>query len=169
MRSRRGCWCCCYCCCYWKCRDCWGEITAGGQPVSSVTGGLKVEIPADCGPGTVAQMVDENGNVLSTLRKSYASGQTMNVPLEGSAKVIFVDNGKSFADVPAGNWAANAVAFASGHELMNGVAVISTETVPPVFSAAMVTSWPPRLARPLLEMVMLAAAVSTPSPPATSS
>ena len=108
------------------------EITAGGQTVSSVTGGLKVEIPADCGPGTVAQMVDENGNVLSTLRKSYASGQTMNVPLEGSAKVIFVDNGKSFADVPAGNWAANAVAFASGHELMNGVSASSFSPAEPM-------------------------------------
>ncbi len=108
------------------------EITAGGQTVSSVTGGLKVEIPADCGPGTVAQLVDENGNVLSTLRKSYASGQTMNVPLEGSAKVIFVDNGKSFADVPAGNWAANAVAFASGHELMNGVSASSFSPAEPM-------------------------------------
>ena len=108
------------------------EITAGGQTVSSVTGGLKVEIPADCGPGTVAQMVDENGNVLSTLRKSYASGQTMNVPLEGSATVIFVDNGKSFADVPAGNWAANAVAFASGHELMNGVSASSFSPAEPM-------------------------------------
>ena len=108
------------------------EITAGGQTVSSVTGGLKVEIPADCGPGTVAQMVDENGNVLSTLRKSYASGQTMNVPLEGSAKVIFVDNGKSFADVPAGNWASNAVAFVSGHELMNGVSAASFSPAEPM-------------------------------------
>lgn len=108
------------------------EITAGGQTVSSVTGGLKVEIPADCGPGTVAQLVDENGNVLSTLRKSYASGQTMNVPLEGSAKVIFVDNGKSFADVPAGNWASNAVAFVSGHELMNGVSAASFSPAEPM-------------------------------------
>ena len=80
----------------------------------------------------MAQLVDENGNVLSTLRKSYASGQTMNVPLEGSAKVIFVDNGKSFADVPAGNWAANAVAFASGHEFMNGVSASSFSPAEPM-------------------------------------
>ena len=45
----------------------------------------------------------------------------MNVPLDGSAKVVFVDGGKSFPDVPETNWAADSVAFASSHELMNGV------------------------------------------------
>ena len=96
-------------------------VVVDGQRVENVP--IKAAIPTPCGPGTVAKIVDANGNVISTVRKSSASGdgQTMNVPLDGSAKVVFVDSGKSFPDVPATNWAADAVAFASSHELMNGV------------------------------------------------
>ena len=32
-----------------------------------------------------------------------------------------MDNSKYFADVPATSWAAGAVAFASSHELFNGI------------------------------------------------
>ena len=96
-------------------------VVVDGQRVENVP--IKAAIPTPCGPGTVAKIVDANGNVISTVRKSSASGdgQTMNVPLDGSAKVVFVDGGKSFPDVPETNWAADAVAFASSHELMNGV------------------------------------------------
>ena len=99
------------------------EITAGGQRVDNTA--IKAEIPVDCGPGTVAVVV--SGGSSTTVRKSFAdgSGQLMNVPLDGSATVIFVDNSKTFSDVPGSNWAADAVAFASAHELMNGVTATS--------------------------------------------
>ena len=54
------------------------------------------------------------------IRKSVADGQAIAIPLDGPAKVAIVDNAKTFADVPSTNWAADAVAFASGHELFNG-------------------------------------------------
>ena len=99
------------------------EITAGGQRVDNTA--IKAEIPVDCGPGTVAVVV--SGGSSTTVRKSFAdgSGQYMNVPLDGSATVIFVDNSKTFSDVPGTSWAADAVAFASAHELMNGVTATS--------------------------------------------
>lgn len=97
------------------------SIQAGGQPVNQVPGGIKAEIPVECGPGAVAMLVNADGEVISTVRKSIGNGQTMTVPLDGSARVIIVDNAKKFSDLSASNWAADAVAFASSHELMNGV------------------------------------------------
>ncbi len=96
------------------------KITAGGQAVKRVSGGLTVTIPADnTTPGTVAVLVGADGS-RRVIRKSVADGQAIAIPLDGPAKVAIVDNAKTFADVPSTNWAADAVAFASGHELFNG-------------------------------------------------
>lgn len=96
------------------------KITAGGQAVKRVSGGLTVTIPADSAtPGTVAVLVGADGS-RRVIRKSVADGQAIAIPLDGPAKVVVVDNAKTFADVPSTNWAADAVAFASGHELFNG-------------------------------------------------
>lgn len=95
------------------------EITAAGKPVSNV-GGVTVEVSEPgCTAGTVAMLVNEDGS-LQVIRQSLASDGTVTVPLNGSAKVVLVDNSKSFADVPASSWASDAVAFASSHELMTG-------------------------------------------------
>ena len=56
------------------------------------------------------------------VRKSIADEGVLQVtiPLDGSAKLEILDNSKAFDDVPEDNWAAQAVAFASGHELFQG-------------------------------------------------
>jgi len=95
-------------------------LTAGGRTVESVPGGLTLTIPAEnAGPGTVAVLVHEDGT-RETLRRSIAADGKVTVPLNGSATVEIVDNSREFADVPSGNWAADAVAFASAHELFSG-------------------------------------------------
>ena len=97
-------------------------VAANGSQVKELNGGLEVRIPqADCGPGAVAMLVHEDGT-MTVVRQSVAGsdGQSITVPLDGSARVIIMDNSRSFADIPASSWAAGAVAFASSHELMNG-------------------------------------------------
>ncbi len=95
-------------------------LTAGGKAVENVPGGVTLSVPAaDAGPGTVAVLIHEDGT-RETLRKSIVEDGKVNIPLSGSATVEIVDNSKSFADVPSTNWAADAVAFASAHELFSG-------------------------------------------------
>ncbi len=95
-------------------------LTAGGENVESVPGGLTLTVPAaDAAPGTVAVLVRDDGT-RETLRKSVVENGRLSIPLSGSATVEIVDNSKEFADVPSTNWAADAVAFASAHELFSG-------------------------------------------------
>ena len=94
-------------------------ITAGGSAVSTVPGGVKVSVPAGSNPGLVPVITKADGST-ELLRKSVTSGGAVTVTLPGSASVTLKDNAKNFRDVPAGNWAANAVAFVSSRELMNG-------------------------------------------------
>ena len=95
-------------------------LTAGGKDVESVPGGLTLTVPVeDAGPGTVAVLVHEDGT-RETIRWSVVDGDGIRIPLDGSATVEIVDNSKEFTDVPADNWAAGTVAFASAHELFNG-------------------------------------------------
>ncbi|MEY8231229.1 S-layer homology domain-containing protein [Oscillospiraceae bacterium 50-16] len=95
-------------------------LTAGGEKVEELPGGLTLSVPVeDAGPGTVAVLVHEDGT-RETIRKSVVEDGMVNIPLNGSATVEIVDNSKEFADVPSTNWAADAVAFASSHELFSG-------------------------------------------------
>ena len=88
--------------------------------MDSVPGGVKLTVPAeDAGPGTVAVLVHEDGT-REIVRKSVAEDGKVNIPLDGSATVEIVDNSKEFSDVPDTNWAADAVSFASAHEMFNG-------------------------------------------------
>lgn len=99
------------------------SVRSGGAAATDISGGITAVIPAkDCGPGTVAVRVLNSGE-RQVIRKSVAdpASETVIVPLTGSVRLELVENSKSFADVPAGNWAVNAVAFASSHELFNGV------------------------------------------------
>ena len=96
------------------------SVTAGGKTAGSIPGGMKVTVPvAGSTPGTVAVLVREDGTQ-QVIRKSIAGRNSVTIPLDGSARVKIVDNSKSFIDVPATNWAADAVSFVSSHELFNG-------------------------------------------------
>jgi hypothetical protein len=98
-------------------------VSAGGGPIDKLDGGIKAVIPAeDLTPGTVAVIVHEDGTE-EVIRKSYGKDGAVNVPLGGSATVKIIDNGKAFADVTAGEWYADSVAFATGHELFQGTGV----------------------------------------------
>ena len=97
-------------------------VTAGGQTIQNVPGGVTLTVPAtSTTPGTVAVLVHEDGT-REVIRKSVADNGAVTIPLDGSAKLEIVDNSGYFADVPATSWAADAVAFASAHELFNGTA-----------------------------------------------
>lgn len=96
------------------------SVTANGKTVESIPGGVILTVPAaDTNPGTVALLVYEDGT-REVVRKSVAGNGSVTIPLSGSATVEIVDRSKQFSDVPVTNWAANAVAFASAHELLNG-------------------------------------------------
>lgn len=104
------------------------SITVGGQPVECVPGGLTLTAPVDHStPGTVAVVIYEDGS-REVIRKSVADGNSITIPLDGSAKVEIIDNAKAYTDVSTDSWAANAVAFASGHELFSGT---SSDTFSP--------------------------------------
>ena len=95
-------------------------LAADGETVEEVPGGLTLTVPVeDAGPGTVAVLVHEDGT-RETVRKSIAADGAISIPLSGSATVEIVDNSKVFADVPPESWAADAVDFASAHELFSG-------------------------------------------------
>lgn len=98
------------------------SITAGGSPVKAQDRIMLVAPLAHSTPGMVAALVQDDGT-RQIIRKSVADAQAIMVPLEGSAKLVIIDNAKHFVDVPAESWAANAVAFASAHELFNGTGV----------------------------------------------
>ena len=95
------------------------SVTAGGRAMTSVPGGLTLTVPAYTTPGTVAVLIYDNG-AREVVRKSVAGNGSVTIPLNGSARLEIVDNSKYFVDVPATSWAADAVAFASAHELFIG-------------------------------------------------
>ncbi len=96
------------------------SVKTGGQTVENIPGGMILTVPVlDTTPGTVAVLVHEDGSK-EVVRKSVACNKGVTIPLGGSAKLEIVDNSKQFADVPSTSWAADAIAFASSHELFNG-------------------------------------------------
>jgi hypothetical protein len=69
--------------------------------------------------GLVAVLVGDDGTE-SIIPKSVIENGTAYVLLDGSATVKVADNSKTFTDV-ADTWYTDAVNFAAGHELFNGV------------------------------------------------
>ena len=81
---------------------------------------VKVEIPVrNVTPGTVVVIVHADGTE-EIVRTSVVTKKGVALELTGSATVKVYDNSKFFTDVPAANWASDAVAFASSRELFNG-------------------------------------------------
>lgn len=98
------------------------SVSAGGKPVDSISGGLTLTVPVrNAVPGTVAVLIGADGT-RQVVRKSVAGNGSITIPLNGSAKLEIVDGSKSFTDVPAASWMADAVAFASAHQLFIGTA-----------------------------------------------
>lgn len=100
------------------------NVTAGGENVANVPGGVTLTVPAETAAGTVAVIVREDGT-REVVRKSVAGEDNVRIPLDGSATIEIVDNSKDFADVAAGSWYEDAVVFASSHELFNGTSATS--------------------------------------------
>ena len=81
---------------------------------------VRVEIPvADVTPGTVAVLVAADGTE-KILSASIPTQTGVAVTLSDGDTVKIVDNAKTFSDVPASHWGADAVAFASSRELFSG-------------------------------------------------
>lgn len=96
------------------------EIAVDGRVVEKLDGGIAVTIPTEENAGNVLVRVKADGTE-EVVKKSVTDGKTVSALLDGSATVKLVDNSKAFTDT-AGHWAKEAVAFASSHELFNGVA-----------------------------------------------
>lgn len=102
-------------------------VTADREAAPTVTVGLpdgtaaRVEIPvAEVTPGTVAVLVRADGSE-EIVRTSLTTETGVTVTLSDGDTVKLVDNTKTFADVPAGHWAAEEVAFAASRELFQGI------------------------------------------------
>ena len=81
---------------------------------------VKVEIPVrNVTPGTVVVIVYADGTE-EIVRTSVVTKNGVALELTASVTVKVYDNSKFFTDVPAANWASDAVAFASSRELFNG-------------------------------------------------
>ena len=98
------------------------------MPITVRTGSaeeIQVMIPAvSTTPGTVAMLVgtDASTNVVKT---SVVTAEGVIASLPDGATVVLVDNSKVFTDVSAGNWAADAVAFASARGLFAGTSAMT--------------------------------------------
>lgn len=95
-------------------------IKSGDKVIDTISSGVTIAVPVEkASSGTVAMIVREDGSK-EIVPKSVAVDGNIHVPLDGSAKVVFVDNSKEFKDVKEDNWAADAVSFASSRELFQG-------------------------------------------------
>lgn len=70
-------------------------------------------------PGTVAVLVNPDGTE-EIVKKSVLNKDGLAVPLQGNATLKIVDNSKSFKDVPANNWASDAISFVASRKLFEG-------------------------------------------------
>lgn len=95
-------------------------VTAGGNKVERVPGGIKAEIPANgASAGTVAVLVQEDGT-RKVIRKSAQGEGSIVAPLDGSGRIEIIDNSKPYSDVSKDSWASEAIDYASARELFSG-------------------------------------------------
>ena len=95
-------------------------VTAGGNKVERVPGGIKAEIPANgASAGTVAVLIQEDGT-RKVIRKSAQGEGSIVAPLDGSGRIEVIDNSKPYSDVSKDSWASEAIDYASARELFSG-------------------------------------------------
>jgi hypothetical protein len=95
-------------------------VESDGKALAALDGGIKAAIPVnDASVGMVAVLVHEDGTE-ELIKKSATVDGNLLVPLSGSATVKIEDRSKSFDDVAAGVWYADAVKFVSSRELFQG-------------------------------------------------
>ena len=100
---------------------------------------VKVEIPvSDPTPGTVAVLVKADGTE-EIIKTSLPTETGVAVELADGATVKLVDNSKTFADVPDGNWADDAIDFVSARELFSGTSESSFSPETPMTRAMLMT------------------------------
>ena len=81
---------------------------------------FRIEIPVErVTPGTVAILVQADGTE-TVVKTSLPSDTGIILTISGDTTIKIVDNGRAFDDVPAGNWAEDAVAFVTARELFLG-------------------------------------------------
>lgn len=96
------------------------SLQVGGEAVSAVAEGIKLELPAaSAKAGSVLVTVGADGKE-TVIRKSAVDGKFMAALLGGSGTVKVVDRTKTFTDVSSKDWYTDAVAFAASHELFSG-------------------------------------------------
>ncbi len=91
------------------------DMTAGGETVDAK---LKVELPAE--DGQVLVIVNEDGSE-ELVKKSVVEDGKAYAEIPAGATVKVIDNDKEFVDVADNAWYAEAVEFASSHDLFKGV------------------------------------------------
>lgn len=80
----------------------------------------KVEVPVkDVTPGTVAVLVDADGNE-TVIKDTVQSDNGITVEVTDGTTIKVVDNSKSFDDVTDNYWGADAIDFATSRELFAG-------------------------------------------------
>lgn len=76
---------------------------------------------SELAPGTVAVLVDANGNE-KALAKTALANNRVSFPIENDATIKIVDRGKSFEDVRETDWfAQEVIGYASARGIINGV------------------------------------------------
>lgn len=100
---------------------------------------VKVEIPVTAPtPGTVAVLVKADGTE-EVVKTSVPTKNGVSVSLPDGAMVKLVDNSKTFVDVSADNWAADAVSFSSARGLFAGTSATTFAPEAPMTRAMLVT------------------------------
>ncbi len=114
------------------------EVAADGRVLDQIAGGLDVRVPAQAGPGTVAVLVREDGTE-EVVKKSVPTDGGLAIPLEGSANIRVEDRAKTFADMGE-HWGAEAAAFVSARNILNGTSEDSFSPDAPMTRGMLVTA-----------------------------
>ncbi|MEG2421147.1 MAG: S-layer homology domain-containing protein, partial [Oscillospiraceae bacterium] len=99
-----------------------GEASTASISLPPTLAGASVKVPipvAEGGITTVAVLVGADGKE-QVIPGSFWKDGVLTVPLTGNATILIRDNAKTFGDVAADHWAADAVAFVTSRELFNG-------------------------------------------------
>ena len=92
------------------------RVNSGSRP-ADVDVKIELQAPYD---GQVLVMVNQDGTE-EVIKKSYVENGKVYAVIPAGATVKVADNGKTFGDVKARDWYADAVEFVSSHELFQGV------------------------------------------------